>query len=405
VTYVDGLGVTPVPLRIVSFSTLFPNAAQPELGIFVEQRLRQLAASGEVELRVVAPVPWFPFKSERFGQYARRARAPLRESRFGLDVLHPRYLLLPKIGMTSAPALLAHAGLRCMRRLMREGFDFDLIDAHYYYPDGVAAALIARRLKKPFVVTARGTDINLIPRYSLPRRMIRWAAARAAASIAVCRALRDEMVAIGCDGAKIRVLRNGVDLQKFAPLPREAARARLGLAGPVALSVGHLIERKGHSIAIEALASLPGWQLLIVGHGPMERQLRELAVACGVAERVRFVGPVEQALLPLYYSAADELILASSREGMANVLLESLACGTPIVATNLWGTPEILAAPEAGELMGARSAAALIEALQRLTARRIERAATRAYAEHFGWQPTTDGQLALFRDVVAEGST
>jgi glycosyltransferase involved in cell wall biosynthesis len=393
-----------MPLRVVSFTTLFPNAAWPDLGIFVEQRLRQLAASGEVEICVVAPVPWFPFKSARFGAYARHARAPRRETRHGLTVLHPRYLLLPKIGMTSAPLSLAAAGLRAIRKLMRAGGRFDLIDAHYYYPDGVAAALIAERLGVPFVVTARGTDINLIPRHRLPRRMIRWAAARAAASIAVCRALREEMVAIGCEAAKIHVLRNGVDLQRFTPLPRQEARAGLELSGKVALSVGYLIERKGHHIAIAALRDLPDWQLLIVGHGPMEAELRALAAASGVADRVRFVGAVEQGALPRYYSAADVLILASSREGMANVLLEALACGTPAVATNLWGTPEIIAAPEAGELMRERSPSALLEALRRLISRGIDRLATRRYAEQFGWQSTTDGQLALFRAIASRGA-
>jgi glycosyltransferase involved in cell wall biosynthesis len=393
-----------MPLRVVSFTTLFPNAAWPDLGIFVEQRLRQLAASGEVEICVVAPVPWFPFKSPRFGTYARYARAPRRETRHGLTVLHPRYLLLPKIGMTSAPLSLAAAGLRAIRKLIRAGGRFDLIDAHYYYPDGVAAALIAKRLGVPFVVTARGTDINLIPRHRAPRRMIRWAAARAAASIAVCRALREEMVGIGCEAAKIHVLRNGVDLQRFTPLPRQEARSGLQLTGKVALSVGYLIERKGHHIAIAALRELPDWQLLIVGHGPMEAELRGLAAASGVADRVRFVGAVEQGALPRYYSAADVLILASSREGMANVLLEALACGTPVVATNLWGTPEIIAAPEAGELMRERSASALLEALRRLVVRGIDRLATRRYAEQFGWQPTTDGQLALFRTIASRGA-
>src|SRR6185503_5299478 len=116
-----------------------------------------------------------------------------------------------------------------------------------------------------------------------------------------------------------------VDLRRFAPVPQSEARARLKVSGRVALSVGHLIERKGHHFAIEALRELPDWQLLIVGSGEMEAQLRQLAARLGVQERVRFEGPVAQDSLCDYYSAADALILASSREGMANVLLEALA--------------------------------------------------------------------------------
>ncbi len=389
------------PLRVLTFSTLFPNAASPGWGIFVETRLRHLVASGRVESRVIAPVPWFPSTNPRFGQYAAFARAPRSEQRFGLQVEHPRYPVIPKVGMSVAPALLAAWSAPAVRRLFASGFDFDLIDAHYYYPDGVAAALLGEWFGRPVVITARGTDINLIPQHELPRRMIRWAARRAAASITVCQALKDEMAGIGVDTANVHVLRNGVDLVKFSPLVQAEARAALKLpSGRVALSVGYLIERKGHHLAIEAMARLPEWQLVIAGDGELAGELRALAARLGVASRVHFAGAVPQEQLATYYSAADVLILASSREGMANVLLESLACGTPVVATPLWGTPEVIAVPESGELMAERSAGSLVGALQRLAARLPERAATRAYAENFSWDNTTAGQLALFERVV-----
>jgi glycosyltransferase involved in cell wall biosynthesis len=305
--------------------------------------------------------------------------------------------------MTLAPAMLAAAAIGHIRGLMAEGWDFDLIDAHYYYPDGVAAALLARWLGKPFVVTARGTDINLVPRYPLARAMIRWAARRAAASITVCQALKDEMEALHVDGDKITVLRNGVDLLRFAPIPQSQARARLRVSGKVALCVGHLIERKGHHLAIEAMRDLPDWQLLLVGGGEMETQLRQLATRLGVQERVRFEGPVAQDSLCDYYSAADALILASSREGMANVLLEALACGTPVVATRVWGTPEVIAAPEAGELIESRDAAAIVQALKRLSQRHIRREDTRRYAEGFNWDATSQGLLELLSRVTLSG--
>ena len=388
-------------LRILTFSTLFPNAALPGWGIFVETRLRHLVASGQVESRVIAPVPWFPSKSKRFGQYGAFARAPKREERFGIQVEHPRYPVLPKISMTIQPALLAAWCRPAVKRLLKSGFDFDLIDAHYYYPDGVAAALLGDWFGRPVVITARGTDINLIPQFDLPRRMIRWAARRAAASITVCQALKDEMHGYGIDTANVHVLRNGVDLEKFSPRPQAEARAALGLpAGKIALSVGYLIERKGHHLAIEAMAKLPDWTLVIAGDGEMGAELKALAARLGVASRVRFAGAVPQSELATYYSAADVLVLASSREGMANVLLESLACGTPVVATPLWGTPEVIAAPESGELMAERSAGALVAAVERLAVRMPRREDTRRYAEGFGWDQTTAGQLALFGQIA-----
>ena len=192
-------------IRLLTFSTLYPNAANAAHGVFVEERLRKLVASGQVQARVVAPVPWFPFRSERFGDYGRFARAPEVEERHGLEVAHPRYLLLPRVGMNIAPWFLARAALPVLQRIRAEGFEFDAIDAHYFYPDGVAAAQLARRLNVPFVVTARGSDITLLPDYPQPRRMIIATAQQAAGMITVCQALKDGLVALeghaGADGA------------------------------------------------------------------------------------------------------------------------------------------------------------------------------------------------------------
>jgi len=392
-------------VKSLVFSTLYPNAAQPVHGVFVERRLLKVVETGRLEARVVAPVPWFPFDSPRFRAYSAFARVPDRETRHGLQIEHPRYLLPPKIGMSAAPLLMALATLSTVRRLRAEGFDFDLIDAHYYYPDGVAAALLGHWLDRPVTITARGTDINLIPRYRVPRAWIRWAARKSGASIAVCEALRNEMMQIGIDGSSIRVLRNGVDLALFRPLDRDRARSELGLGpGRWLLSVGQLIERKGHDIAIRALTLLPGWSLVIAGDGPLRSELDALAHRHGVGDRVRFEGSVPQARLPAFYSAVDALVLASSREGWANVLLESMACGTPVIASSVWGTPEVVADSAAGTLMSERTPQGLVDALNLLMAAYPERHATRAYAERYDWAPTTTGQLTLFEQLAGKAA-
>ncbi|MBX3610153.1 MAG: glycosyltransferase family 4 protein [Hydrogenophaga sp.] len=389
-------------MRILLFSTLYPSAVRPVHGIFVETRLRELLKTGLVQARVVAPVPWFPSTATRFGEYASFAATPRHEERNGVTVEHPRYLLLPKVGMNLAPYAMALAAWRSIRRLQREGFDFDLIDAHYYYPDGVAAGLLAKWLGKPLVVTARGTDLNLIPDYPFPRRLILRTAAQAGASIGVCQALMDRLRELGADGSRLHTLRNGVDLERFRPEPLAQARERLGLAqdGQYLLSVGHLIERKGHHIAIEALAHLPGLQLLIAGSGPEERALKELAERVGVSQRVRWLGVVAQQDLKWWYSAADALVLGSSREGWANVLLESMACGTPVIATNIWGTPEVVSTPSAGVLMADRTPQALVQAWHELMAAQPTRTATRHHAEQFSWAATTQGQIDVFNRVI-----
>lgn len=401
------------PLRTLLFSTLYPSAERPVHGIFVETRLRELLKTGEVDTRVVAPVPWFPGTHPRWGERAAMARTPRRELRHGIEVLHPRYPLIPKFGMTLAPLLLAAAARPVLQRVLEAGFDFDLIDAHYYYPDGVAAALLARHFRRPLVITARGTDLNLIPQHALPRRMIHWAARQADASVGVCAALTDVLRGwTGIEASRLHVFRNGVDLHRFQPLPVAAMRAELaarGIAGsPLLLSVGHLIERKGHHVAIEALAALrathPQAVLVVLGAGEERDRLLALAQGLGVADAVHLPGAVPNTELARWYSAADVLVLASSREGWANVLLEAMACGTPVVATDTWGTPEVVADPAAGRLVRERSGAAFADAIAALLAAQPERAATRRYAEGFGWEATSQAQLALFRRLVPQAA-
>ncbi len=391
---------SPASLRIVTFTTLFPNSEQPNHGVFVENRLRQLVHTGRVNARVVAPVPWFPSSAPIFGRYAINAKVVPRETRFGLPIEHPKYLILPKIGMERVPGWLAAASYPVLRRLQQEE-DFDLIDAHYFYPDGVAAMRLGRRLNKPVVITARGTDVNLIPRqFPGPRRMILEAATQAAGIIAVSQALKDAMVDLGIAPGKITVLRNGVDLEVFRPAAREEARAELNLAGRTLVSVGHLIERKAHDLIIAALPSLRDYALLIAGEGPERAHLEKLARELKVSERVRFLGSLPHRELYRIYSAADALVLASSREGWPNVLLESMACGTPVVASNIWGNPEVVSRPEAGVLMTERTAAGVAEGVDRLFRELPDRKATRAYAEGFSWDATSQGQVQLFNRIL-----
>ena len=293
---------------------------------------------------------------------------------------------------------------RALRKIIADGYDFDLIDAHYFYPDGVAAVMLGRHFRKPVTITARGTDINLIPQYAAPRRMILWAAEQAAGLITVCQALKDSLVELGIAEDRVRVLRNGVDLALFRPGDREAARRRFDLEQPTMLSVGYLIPRKGHDIVIKALPNLPEMRLLIAGDGPDEGDLRSLADRLGVADRVRFLGRVPHERLAELYTAADILVLASSREGWANVLLEAMACGTPVVASNVWGTPEVVATPAAGRLMAERTPEALAASVREVFADPPDRAATRTYAEGFSWDATTEGQIELFDQIIRSGA-
>lgn len=388
-------------MQILTFTTLYPNAARPNYGVFVENRLRHLAATAGVTTRVVAPVPWFPSTSPTFGAWALHARAPRRERRRGFEIEHPRFPVIPKVGMSISPFTLYWWSRAAVGRALKET-GAQAIDAHYFYPDGVAAALLAREFNVPVVVTAHGTDLNVLPQYPVPRRLIRWAAGQASGLATVCGALKQRLVELGVEPGRVTVLRNGVDLEQFQPQPREAARAALGLRRPTLLSVGHLIELKGNHVTLAALPLLPEFEFLVVGAGPERASLERQAKALGVADRVRFLGRVPHAELAQVYGAADALVLASSREGWANVLLEAMACGTPAVTTRVGGSPEVVAERAAGVLMADRTPEALAAAVRELFAAPPAREATRAYAEGFSWDATAAGQYALLERILAD---
>lgn len=385
--------------RVLVFSTLYPNGVQPNHGVFVENRLKETVALGGLDVTVVAPVPYFPSSHPIFGRYGTYAAAPSREVRCGVEIWRPRYPVIPKVGSGLAPGALYRAGLRAVRRLQASGKDFDVIDAHYFYPDGVAAARLAKTLRLPVVITARGSDLTLIPSRRGPRRAIRWAAGEAAATVAVCEDLRRRAVALGAPEERSLTLRNGVDLRAFSPV----GRADVPASGFTILSVGSLIPRKGHELTIEALRARPDWRLVIAGSGPLRGELGSLAARLGVSDRVRFVGEVAHGELSRLYGAADVLVLASSREGWANVLLEAMACGTPVVASDVNGSREVVGAPAAGRLMRERSVAGLIEAVDALRASRPSPSETRRYAEQFSWAETAAANRALLIAAAEAG--
>jgi glycosyltransferase involved in cell wall biosynthesis len=387
-------------VRILTITTLYPNAQMPSHGVFVENRLRQLVKTGRLQATVVAPVPWFPFGSSIFGRYGQTTKIPTTEKRHGLRVDHPRFIVVPKLGMSVAPLFLYKALRRHVREALSDGEGFDLIDAHYVYPDGVAATWLSASLNKPVVVTARGSDLNLIAKYRVPRLLIKHAFSRCASVVAVSQALADSARALAGPDVPVEFLRNGVDLDQFREMDREHVRRELKLTGPTLISVGNLVALKGHELIIEAISLLPGTELLICGEGPMKKELRQRAWRCGVADRVRILGLIKHEELHRYYSAADVLVLASVREGWPNVVLEAMACGTPVAATAVGAVPDFVDHPHAGRVIYDRSAAAIASAVQALLRNPPSRDHVRKYASQFSWDVTTSRLLSLFSSAL-----
>lgn len=389
-------------MKILTFTSLYPNAVNPQHGIFVETRLRKLVGTAAVDARVIAPIQSFPVSFGPFARYSAFAAAPAFETRHGIDIHHPRFLSVPKIGMRLTPSSMAIAARKLFRQIV-EKESIDLVDAHYFYPDGVAAATLASEIGVPCVITGRGTDLNLFPEYPAARREILKAVERAGACITVSEALRTRLIDIGAPADKVTTLRNGVDTDLFTPVSateRDVLRQRHNLAGPTIIAVGNLAPEKGQMLLVEALRDLPEATLLLVGDGPDGDRLDSYIDDNNLADRVRRLGRVPQADLPGLYSAADVSVLASMREGWPNVLLESMACGTPVVAADVGGVREMVTMPAAGAVVAERTVDAFAAAISSVLASPPDRAATRLHAEGFDWAETTQGQIDLFRRVL-----
>ena len=370
-------------LRVLTLATLFPNGERPTFGIFVEAQTQALAARGDVAVQVVAPIGLPPWPLSLHPHYAWLRGLPLREVRNGLTVHRPRYRVWPKFGKAGTARAIAKALLPFLRELRAE-FPFDVIDAEFFWPDGPAAMHLAQALGVPFSVKARGSDIHIwCARADVAAQVV--AAGQAAGGlIAVSAALKRDMAALGLPEERIRVHHTGVDLARFKPADRAKAKAALGIDGPLLISVGALIRRKGQDLALAALADIPGATLMLAGGGPARALFEAKARALGLADRVRFLGIQPHAALPALLAAADVMVLPTVSEGLANVWVESLACGTPVVTSDVGGAREVIDRPEAGRLVP-RDPAAIAGAVNEILAHPPDPAAVRKAAERFNW--------------------
>lgn len=339
-------------MNVLVFTTLWPNAEEPNFGVFIKHRALALSQLDGVKLRVVAPVPYFP-KSLAGALLPKswqvKARIKEQEVIEGVTVEHPRYLVTPKVGMRFYGDWMARGAEAVVRELHRQE-PFDLIDAHYIYPDAYAALQLGRSLDLPVVMTARGSDINQFTQLPYIRPLIQRALGEADGIIAVSEGLKREMIALGIAADKIKVIRNGINRDIFHLKDQASARRLPGLDAQrrIIITVSRLIQGKGLDRLIQAMAvlarrSLAADALLyIIGAGPERAALEKMIAAYGLQNRVFLTGARLQSELPDWYAAADLFCLATHREGCPNVVIEALACGLPVIATDTPGVDELI---------------------------------------------------------------
>lgn len=391
-------------MKVLVFTSLFPNNVCPTQGVFIKERMLSYAAQTKHSMKVVAPIPYFP--PLRFGWRWRLRQVEHREVQEGIEVFHPRYVMTPKIGMIFYGLLMFLSVFRKVKKIQR-GFDFDLIDAHFVYPDGFAAVLLGYALGKPVTVSARGSDINLYKEKPLIVPLLRFTLRKADKVIAVSQALKKAMMSLRVPEDNILVIPNGVDQRKFAVRSKPNARKITGVSpGRVILSVGHLTANKGFDFLIESMRLLigtHGWKdvrLYIVGEGIYRSRLEGLITSLDMSKYVRLVGAVAHEQLAAWYNSADIFCLASGREGWPNVVMEALACGVPVVATAVGGIPEILTSDEIG-LLTARNPKDIARTLDVALRREWNPTRIRQGVEAYAWESVAERVEQVFRAAVS----
>jgi teichuronic acid biosynthesis glycosyltransferase TuaC len=392
-----------MPPHVVTLSSLFPSNTQPGAGLFVRERAFRVGQ--RMPLCVVSPVPWFPLQGlvRRF-RPGFRPGAPAYEKQKGVDVWFPRFLSLPGLLKQWDGWLMALGAYPRLRALKAQG-QLDLIDAHFGYPDGFAAAKLAGWLGVPYTVTLRGTETRHAADPVLRPRLVR-ALARAARVFSVSDSLRQVALKVGVPPERARVVGNGVDIARFYVLDKATQRQALGLPAdaPVLVTVGGLVERKGFHRVMAAMQVLrqnfPQLQYLVVGgpspEGDWTARLKTLADELQLQDCVHFIGPVAPDDLRRYLSAADVFALSTRNEGWANVLLEAMACGLPVVTTDVGGNAEVVCRPALGTVVPFDDAPALQQALAQALQHPWDRAHIRAYAEANIWDRRIDDLEAEF---------
>jgi teichuronic acid biosynthesis glycosyltransferase TuaC len=392
---------------IVVFSTLFPSPQLPQAGIFIRERMFRVAK--ELPLTVVSPSPWFPFQRLiRLWKPHFRPSTPIHEVQSGIDVFRPRFLSLPGVLKNFDGILLAICSYPRLRSLKNED-RLDIIDAHFAYPDGYAAVRLGRWLDVPVSVTLRGTESRHL-RDPVLAPLVSYTLTHANRIFSVAASLLDLAKQYGLSPEKATVIGNGVDSDRFYPLDQHKARAKLNLPcnGKVIVSVGGLVERKGFHRVIEQMPALlqtyPDLHYLIVGssgpEGDFSGQLHAQVKHLGLQSRVHFLGSLTPDELNTPLSAADVFVLATRNEGWANVFLEAMACGLPVVTTNVGGNSEVVSAESLGTIVPFDDGPALASAIDSALERQWDRKAIRAYAQANSWASRISVLLGEFRSLA-----
>ena len=392
--------------KLLVFSSLFPSKVQPGAGLFIRERMFRVGR--HIPLVVVSPVPWFPLQGLiRHFKPGYRPQPEKIEEQQSVTVYYPRFLAIPGVLRRFDGLSMALCSFLLLRRLKRD-FKFTLIDSHFAWPDGYAATTLGHWLQVPVTITLRGTEVPHA-KDPIKRTKMLVALGRAARVFAVADSLKRHVVALGAEAKNIQVVGNGVDTERFVRENKKDARAHFGLpdTAQVMVTVGGLVERKGFHRVIELMPALleecPNLYYLVVGgacaEGDWRERLETQGSTLGVSERVLFTGTVAPDALRWPLSGADIFVLPTSNEGWANVFLEAMACGLPVVTSDVGGNPEVVCEDGLGTIVPFGDRKALQEAIVAAFNKNWQRENIVSYAKNNSWDHRVEQLLKVFMEI------
>ncbi|MFH1678491.1 MAG: glycosyltransferase [Candidatus Omnitrophota bacterium] len=353
--------------NILIFTSVFPNSIDENKGL--RMRIESEGLSKEFGVKVVAPYPWVLFL-RRYLSRSSKFQFKAVERQGDIEVFRPIFVNIPKIGRFLSGFLYFLSALKTVLKI-RKSFKFDLIISYWAYPDGFAALLFSKMFRVPLIIRPRGSDINILAQERGIRGFIKLVLRSADKVIPVSGALRDKIIELGIVPDKLRVISSGVDRNIFKAIDKQEARKLLGVTNGhrLVLFVGNLVEVKGIDYLIKAMHLLSAENsrdisLNILGSGSLRQSLDKMIADLRLQDIVKMAGEISNQELSLWMNASDVFCLPSLNEGWPNVLMEALACGTPVVATDVGGIPEIINDRELGILIPPKSPEMLAQGIK-----------------------------------------
>ena len=392
-------------LKILMLTRLFPSQAFPSFGTFCMERAKALSAHADVRVMVPTPYypPWLPGKPEwkKWGNVERDAIVPP-----GVQVTYPRYGSIPGAATWFQGVAMAHS-VRQELAARYKGWHPDVIDAHFAFPDGYAAVKLGHALAVPTVVTCHGSDLRQYPHIPIAGRMTRWTLCNASRVISVSTDLLNNSIALGCPRERAVFLSNGVDPDKFRVLSQDKCRQQLGLPldRKIGVQVAALIDVKDQSLVLQALALMRHQEkalplIVFVGDGPNRPKLVEEARQLGLRQDVMFIGQRPHAEVATWMSAADWLLLSSKAEGWPTVYFEAMACGRPVITTNVSSAKDAIIQADYGTVVELRSLEAFATAINNAMAIAYDSFTIRAYAEKHSWTQWAKRAMTIYSKII-----